>query len=170
MRLYYLNLLILCLLENIKTIDIEKSPVYIHFVNSETNNIPSFLSNKKEVCIVLQRQFEDLEIDYRYLNVTLSINDVKYRLNIDLSTIFILDIVGITRVEFEKRLSDDYLLEINSINSDEYIENMKISVVQHGQMLKDVTVGLIPKVLQENDSSEDKAKIISIDDAIKVKK
>ena len=171
MNIYYINLLLLYLIETgIKNLDMEKHPIYIHFLNCETNNIPEFLSNKKEVCVVLQRQFEDLEIDYRYLSVTLSINDIRHRLNIDLSTVFAIDIVDITKIEFEPRLQNEYTYDVINILDDIYMKEMKEYISSHQKFLKEININLIPRSVNENNIQKENTNIISIDDVLKNKK
>ena len=169
MNMYYINLLLLYLIEDgVKYIDLEKHPIYIHFINCETNNIPEFLARKKEVGIVLQRQFDSVKVDYRYFSVTLSIDNIKYRLNIDLSTIFAFDIVDLFKIEFESRLHPGYFKEILTSDAD-YMDEMLERIEGYQKFLREISVGLIPRPVNEKET-QGQAKKISIDEVIKAKK
>lgn len=99
-------------------------PVYIYFLNSQLNTIPKFLTKNTEVGIVIQKQFKDFSIGNRYLEVVLFFSGEPHVLNIDLLTIFSVEILDINKYTCEYKKSTEYLSIINKIGHEEYNKNI----------------------------------------------
>ena len=140
-------------------------PVYIHFVNHPLNQIPSFLKTRKDIGIVIQKQFESLQLDRRYLSVGLYFDGILHFIKIDLTTIYSVEIENICRIKFDNRLKiqNMYIKEIQHINELEYlnqINNIEQIIVKYGGESTYNTSQITP-------NKEIVTKIIDLSDVIK---
>jgi hypothetical protein len=105
-------------------------PVYIHFLNHQLNQVPEFLKSRKDVGIVLQKQFENLSIDRRYIKVGLYFDGVLHFTKIDLTTIYLVEIENTCKIKFDNRLKyhNNHIKEALHLNELEYLN--KVSVIE----------------------------------------
>ena len=170
MNLYFTNMLLMQIIrEGLKYLNKENHPMYIHFIKSKTNNVPDFLSDKNQVCIVLQRQYKDLKLDYRYVSVTLTIDGEERRFNIDLSSILTIDVFKFSKFNFNYRLENNYIKDIENMSDDKYMQEIKEKIDSYQTFLKNLTVDLIPKSINNSLNKNKINNIINIDDIIKKK-
>ena len=121
------NLILYCLLSNAIDEGVHNYPAYIYFVNCSLNIVPniSSLTSKREVGIVLQKQYENLELNSRYLNVVLYFDGKSYDIKIDINTIYSLEVVGKGKIDLEYRLTNSYISKIIKMSNEDFAKNMQ---------------------------------------------
>lgn len=142
---------------------LERFPVYIHFVNAVCNHVPEFLSHRREIGIVIQKQFENLIIDYRGLSVTLFFDGKPHAMYIELSTIYSMEIVGKIKLDMDNRLSSNHINNCVAMSDDDYMRGMKEIAIKMDTYEKEI-VKLLPK---QKEVETKKITIFSIEDIIK---
>ena len=127
MNMFVGNLILYYLLSHAIDEGVHNYPAYIYFVNCSLNVIPniSSLTSKREVGIVLQKQYENLELNSRYLQVVLYFDGKSYNIKIDINTIYSLEVVGKGKIDLEYRLTNSYMAKITKMSGEEFAKNMQ---------------------------------------------
>lgn len=157
--IYYMMLYVI---ENMKLL--HKYPLYIHFFNCRLNVVPDFLSKKREIGIVIQKQFEELDVNNRYIYVVLYFDGKACPLQIDMLTIYSIEIVGKGKIDLDHRHSPEYFSSIQNIIEHEYIEKVKEIIGSVYNKDKFYSLGRLPDKTQ---IEEDDNKVIDMDNLIK---
>lgn len=112
------------LIEFTSNYDNQEYPVYIHFIQSKLNKLPDFLQKRKDIGLVLEKQFENLEININYLNVTLFFSGKPYNLSIHLSTISSIEVMSHSKITFPRNKAE-YIksIEESCLDVNEYLKN-----------------------------------------------
>ncbi|BCL65790.1 hypothetical protein IOLA_158 [uncultured bacterium] len=141
-------------------------PIYIYFTNHALNTIPEFLQSRKEIGIVIQKQFEGLVIDKRHLSVGLFFDGVLHNLKIDLSTIYIVEVENLFHIKFDNRIKNQHISanDVQHISDIDYLN--KINQIE--QILFKNNENIIYDIGKNTNvlCQEDTTKIIDISDII----
>lgn len=141
-------------------------PIYIYFTNHALNTIPEFLQSRKEIGIVIQKQFEGLVIDKRHLSVGLFFDGVLHHLKIDLSTIYIVEVENLFHIKFDNRIKNQHISakDVQHISDIDYLN--KINQIEQILFKNNENIGYEINKNQYNIQYEEDTKIIDISEII----